>query len=394
MNDEETARLAQELIDTLKQQGGLNDPRLEAAFREVPRHIFLPGIDPERAYTDDAIAVRRDDIGSVISSSSQPSMMLLMLQQLRLQPGHNVLEIGAGTGYNAAIMQHIVGENGRVTSIEIDKDQADEAQDNLQRAGMSRVQVVHADGVFGYAPRAAYDRIIATVGVWDVPRRWVQQLKPNGILVAPIAVDPLQFSAAFVVQSDGSLLSRVNLPCGFIRLRGMAAGPPTMIRVGSSAMILMLPSIDLIDSVALHTVLSSDYEACHLGMRLTASDYWQRIMPFLMLYAPEDVVFATYLVETDQQAFGLEENGFALITQGSACFVPYQGHGGAFCFGSADAFLAMQACIQLWEQAHRPGHNRLRLRLIPITDDEPVVEGGLLSRRHEHYLHAWLESSS
>ena len=110
---------AESLIDSLKEARLLDAP-LEAAFRAVPRAAFLPNLTPDQAYKDEAVPVKIDEDGTVLSSSSQPSMMAIMLRQLDLKPEQNVLEIGTGTGYNAALMQHIVGDEGRVTSIEID----------------------------------------------------------------------------------------------------------------------------------------------------------------------------------------------------------------------------------------------------------------------------------
>ena len=85
---------------------GIRDERIAAALRDVPRHLFLPHLPPEDAYLDDAIVTKRDADGQPISSSSQPAIMAIMLDQLTLAPGQRVLEIGAGTGYNAALMRH------------------------------------------------------------------------------------------------------------------------------------------------------------------------------------------------------------------------------------------------------------------------------------------------
>jgi protein-L-isoaspartate(D-aspartate) O-methyltransferase len=387
-DNESSEALRQALVTALKEKGELTDPRVEAAFLTIPRHLFLPDLPLEKAYADEAVPIKRDPDGVVLSSSSQPSMMALMLRQLRLRPGDNVLEIGAGTGYNAAVMQYLVGESGHVTAIELDKDLAQQARDHLQRAGMGDVHVVHADGAMGYAPRASYDRIIATVGIWDVPEAWVKQLKPNGILVAPIWLEAFQVSAAFTVQADGTLFSSVNLPCGFIHLRGMAAGPPLSMRVGSTALALASNAVDELDSAALHLLLSDDQESSLLTISLKSSEYWHGFLPFLVLNIPEGFIFAVYGVDDQQQAYGLSGHGFALIAHGSACFAPYQGHGEVRCFGSADAFLALQDCLQAWDEQGRPGSKSLRLRLIP-RNGAAVAEGKIYPR-HDHDLHAWI----
>lgn len=396
--------LRQSLVESLKRKGDLNDPTIEAAFLAIPRHVFLPDVLLERAYADEAIPIKRELDGTVISSASQPSMMALMLHQLRLNEGDNVLEIGAGTGYNAAIMQHIVGERGTITSVELDKELAAQARRNLQQIALgSVVSVVHADGALGYAPRAQYDRIIATAAIWDIPHTWVNQLKPDGILVAPFWVEAVQVSAAFTFLPDGSLYSGENIPCGFIPLRGLASAPNVNVRINHSGLILSSNDVDKIDGAALHVLLSNDFETALLGEALTANEYWHGWMPYLMLNVPEGHVFALYAVAENQQAYGLESYGFALIAPGSACFVPYSGHGECQCFGGADAFMTLDQCLADWTKAGRPGSESLRLRLFSKessrktdsspTAPKPSVHGKIYSRRY-HDVHVWQDVSA
>src|SRR5258705_1075533 len=129
------------LVDGPVSRRCITDPRVEAAFRAVPRHLFLSSLAPEEAYRNVAIPTKLVD-GEAVSSSSQPEIMATMLEQLGLEPGHTVLEIGAGTGYNAALMAHIVGEEGAVVTVDIDQDLVDGARDHLATAGFDRVRVV------------------------------------------------------------------------------------------------------------------------------------------------------------------------------------------------------------------------------------------------------------
>jgi protein-L-isoaspartate(D-aspartate) O-methyltransferase len=182
------SRLHQALVDKLKSEGYIRTQGVEEAFRTVPRQVFLPGVPIDKVYSDEAIPTKfLNDLP--ISSSSQPTIMAVMLEQLGLEPGHRVLEIGAGTGYNAALMAHIVGNTGQVVTIDIDQDLVIRAREYVSAAGFSRVEVVCGDGGLGYPSAAPYDRVILTVGAWDIAPAWREQLKPTGRLDQPPPAD-------------------------------------------------------------------------------------------------------------------------------------------------------------------------------------------------------------
>jgi len=205
------------LVGQLRQAGHLHDERVAAAFRAVLRHHFLPGVPLEAVYRDDAVVTKTVD-GLPHSSSSQPAIMARMLERLDVAPGQRVLEIGAGTGYNAALLAHLAGERGRVVTVDIDADTVEAAREHLRAAGRDRVEVICADGGYGYPPGEPYDRIIVTVGAADLPPAWWEQLRPGGRLVVPLALghhpDLLQL-VTFRRQPD-HLASVAIDPCGFM----------------------------------------------------------------------------------------------------------------------------------------------------------------------------------
>lgn len=391
-NNPQIDSLHKQLIQTMTQRGVLSNQRVKAAFESIPRHLFLPEVPLEQAYSDSAIGIKKDR-GIVISSSSQPTMMAIMLTQLKLEPGHNVLEIGTATGYNAAIMQHIVGDRGHVTSVEIEKDLARSAITHLQNANMSHVNVVHADGVYGYPPRASFDRIVSTVGVWDIPPNWLHQLKPDGRLVVPIWLDGIQVSTAFTPTQAGTYVSYENRPCEFVYLRGEAAGPRMMKQVGSTSLYIVADEVDDIDTAALHLLLSDDHAREYLGQVLSQADYWYGFQLYLMLNEAEDTIFAVYSVAGTQQAYGLEGSGVAIFAAGSAAFLPYGERGAVEIYGGADAYLFAQDKFDEWNSLARPGVPQLRVRLIPkgTAAAAPTIERGKLYTRRFHYVHVWLE---
>jgi methyltransferase of FxLD system len=218
-----------QLVDQLRASGVLTDAEVERAMRTVPRHLFVPRVAPQQAYTDTAIPTRFEG-DMPISSASQPAIVAFMLHQLRIAPGMKVLEIGAGTGYNAALLAELVGPDGSVTTLDIDDDIVDEAREHLAAAGYSRVEAITADGAFGWPNGAPYDRIMLTVGASDITPAWLAQLAEDGLLVAPLWLGGIEASVAFR-KRDGVLYSEALAPCGFMRLRGAEAGPERLVAV-------------------------------------------------------------------------------------------------------------------------------------------------------------------
>ncbi|WP_166659569.1 methyltransferase, FxLD system [Glycomyces sp. NRRL B-16210] len=204
----------------------LNAETLEVV-RQVPRHAFVPDVDLEAAYVDDAVVTRRDEHGRALSSISQPSMVAQMLDLLDLAPGHRVLEIGAGTGYCAALIAELVGPSGAVTTIDLDPEITDEAHRNLDATGYSRVTVTCADGALGDPEGAPWDRIIVSVGSWEPAPEWIAQLAPGGKLVMPLSLGAVQRIVAFAL-TDYGLRSVTVLAGGFLAQRGRDARPRTI----------------------------------------------------------------------------------------------------------------------------------------------------------------------
>ena len=219
------------LADRLTGTGRAMNPAIREAFRAVPRHLFLPGMPPESAYADQAFVIKYDEDGMPVSSSSQPAMMAIMLEQLGLRPGHRVLEIGTGTGYNAAVMAQITGDQHAVVTIDIDPDLTSRARAILDATGAGGVRVVRGDGSLGVPEHAPYDRIIVTAGAWTLTPQWLAQLAPGGRIVLPLSVRGIQLSAAFERAGAGwSAISAFR--CGFIRMAGPLAGPERFVPLG------------------------------------------------------------------------------------------------------------------------------------------------------------------
>lgn len=200
------AKLADQLLAS-----GRADAAVEAAFRGVPRHTFLPEMDPVEAYQDRAVVIKSDSEGLRVSASTQPTMMAVMLSQLGLAAGHRVLEIGTGTGYNAALIARIVGDQKSVVTIDVVPDLIGQARVNLTAAGYGRVTVVCGDGAAGVPDHAPYDRIIVATGTWDLATQWWAQLGPAGRIVLPLSIRGIQLSVGLeTARLTAALLGRTR----------------------------------------------------------------------------------------------------------------------------------------------------------------------------------------
>lgn len=201
--------------------------------------------EPDRwmsiVYSNRALVTQFDDGETVwpdigyrpTSSASMPSVVAGMLRALDVHSGHSVLEIGTGTGWNAALLAEIVGSEGRVSTVEIDSDVAEQARRNLDAAGYAAVETVVADASVNIGGSRRFDRIIATAGVHvgQLPYAWVEAVKPGDVIVAPMRADmasgPL---VRFVVNEDGTATGRAVpwLQVGFMDMRTHRVAAPDL----------------------------------------------------------------------------------------------------------------------------------------------------------------------
>jgi protein-L-isoaspartate(D-aspartate) O-methyltransferase len=191
---------------------------------EVPRHLFVPQADIRESYADLPVIVQRAADETPISSASQPTMVAKMLEQLDVAPGDSVLEIGTGTGYNAALLASLAGHSGTVVTIEIEPQLVAKAAQTLTEVIAQHVEVITGDGKLGSPIHAPYHRIIVTAGALDVSAHWIAQLSDGGRLVVPL-VDRLGIGSVVTFDKvGGELVRRAHTQCGFLVLRDGAEG--------------------------------------------------------------------------------------------------------------------------------------------------------------------------
>lgn len=189
---------------------GVEDSATLAALRRVRRHEFVPKSYRLSAYADRPLPI---GFGQTIS---QPYIVGYMTERLRPQPGDRVLEVGTGSGYQAAILAEIVDQ---VYTIEIFGELAREAEARLERLGYSNVHVRHGDGYFGWAEAAPFDAVIVTAAAGHIPPPLVEQLKPGGRMAIPVgSVHGVQTLILVEKAEGGKVTTRNLLPVRFVPL--------------------------------------------------------------------------------------------------------------------------------------------------------------------------------
>lgn len=290
MADAERFRNA--LVDQLRADGNARTPAVETALRTVPRHVFVPDVSLEDAYANVPVHIKYDTDGTSISCASQPGVVALMLDQLDAQPGQRILELGAGTGYNAGLLAHLVGESGHVTTLDVDEDLVEGARAYLAAAGISNVDAVTRDGALGYAEGASYDRIIATVGTHGVPHAWLQQLAPGGRLLVPQRLKGTVSRSIAYEQRDGRWMSLGSEMNTFMPLRrGIADDDRRVIPLSADGTVrLQAPAGQNIDADALAGVLDQPRTEEWTGMTVRAMESPEWMELFLTCSLPSGLI--------------------------------------------------------------------------------------------------------
>jgi protein-L-isoaspartate(D-aspartate) O-methyltransferase len=204
------ARLA--MVEDQLRGEGISDPRVLQAMREVPRHPFVPSGVRSRAYDPRPLPIGE---GQTIS---QPYIVGFMTEILRLKPSDRVLEVGTGSGYQAAVASRIAQE---VYTVEIFESLAARSSRTLSDLGFLNVHVRRGDGYYGWEEKAPFDAIIVTCAGGHIPPPLLRQLKNGGRMILPVGGPFLTQNLVFVEKSaDGSVSQRNVLPVAFVRLIG------------------------------------------------------------------------------------------------------------------------------------------------------------------------------
>jgi protein-L-isoaspartate(D-aspartate) O-methyltransferase len=393
------ARLRNELTDYIKGWGTFQSPQVEAAFRTVPRHLFLPGIDLDVAYGRQPVVTRRAADGTSVSSASSPKLVATMLEQLAAQPSHNVLEIGAATGINAALLAELVGPTGTVVTIELDSDLATGAAENLAAAGYPQVKVICGDGALGDPDHAPYDRIIVTAEAWDIVPAWWQQLTPGGRIVVPLRLhgSGLTRAIAFTLHQPEQMISTSAVVCGFVPMRGAAEHAEQHIRLADNV-VLKVDADDLPDQRALARVLTHHGQPHWTGIAVRHDEPAEHLDLWLLTTTTSR--FGRLSVTPDARANGVADpamrwGGAALYDGGTIAYLttrPINDDAlelGVMVHGpNGDKFSAYATdLLDQWSQ-QRPAQPTITADRVDHTG-RPSVAAGRIIRPHTAVTVAW-----
>lgn len=361
------------LVSELQELGYLRSEPVRRAFLRVPRELFVPDVAAReglaKVYANEVHVTRWGPNRTPISSSSQPSIMAEMLERLDLRPGLRVLEIGAGTGYNAALLATLVGPKGSVTSVDVEMEVAEKAASALREGGYP-VRVLVADAQLGLYGESPFDRILLTASSDHVARAWFEQLVPGGLIELPYRLGRSGAWDQVVVtlHKEGDQLRSVAVVSGgFMYLRDpeRSGGEPPPGTVSVSERVdgehrvfadLTGPDLGRVPSEARRRLARLLLERPRVRTLSVDGPADQSLLPYVALQPPPA---GTVTVRTFRDEFR-ERNWFGVglaARDGRSVAMLIGGREGRVrmeMYGAQEAATALSAGVTRWRRAGRP----------------------------------------
>ncbi|WP_228010470.1 methyltransferase, FxLD system [Nonomuraea phyllanthi] len=373
--------------------------QVEAAFRAVPRHLFAPEVSLEAAYAVDIVEVKRSEHGALISTMSAPDVQAMQLVQTDISPGMRVLEIGSG-GYFASLLSELVGPTGQVTSMDIDPDVTSRAHACLDAAGYPQVRVVTADAEHGWEADAPYDRIMVTVGAWDIPSAWREQLAKGGRIVVPLRMKGITRSLALERTND-HLVSLSQGVCGFVKMQGVGAHDERLWPLKGEKVGLRFDDGNLADPHKLDGVLAGEPAAAWSGVTVARPEPFPDLPLWMATALPGFCNLTVNVPEGEDPGIVSEEGGrwfpFATVEDDSFAYLSGRPAGegtvefGAHGYGphGGEVAQAIVEQIQVWDRDYRGGPGP-QYEVWPIDHPVEVLpKSVVIAKQHTHVAISW-----
>ena len=392
--------LTEAMLEEMRNLHALRSVSVEAAFKAVPRYRFAPEAPLEEVYSArDAVITKRDEHGVAISSVSAPEIQAFMLEQAAIEPGMRVLEIGSG-GFNAALIAELVGPSGHVTTVDIDSDVTSRASELLEATGYEQVEVVCADASESLPGDDEWDRIIVTVGAWDLPPAWTERLAPGGRLVVPLRIRGITRSLA--LEPVGEHLEAVSSEvCGFVQMQGALGHDERLFLLLGKAIGLRFDDDNApADMHSLDRALATDRRVEWTGVTMAAGESFASLELYLAGTLPHFCLLATVpgaaaeagLTEEDERQFRLahvDGAAFAYLLSRKRDDGRFEFAAAAFGDGAERAAARMAEQIRSWD-ALRPDHTTPAVTVWP-HGATALPEGFVLDKRHRRIVLSWTE---
>ncbi|MFC9326997.1 methyltransferase, FxLD system [Kitasatospora sp. NPDC057015] len=387
------------MVDQLRADGTIRSERVANAFLEVPRHAFAPEVSLAEAYEPvQALVTKRDENGLAVSSVSAAQIQALMLEQADVKLGMRVEEIGSG-GYNAALIAELVGPAGEVVTVDIDPFVTDRAAKFLDAAGYSRVSVMLADGsepVEG----GLFDRIIVTVGAWDLPQAWTDRLAEGGTITVPLRMRGLTRSITF--RRDGDRLVSVSAKvCGFVKMQGVSAHDEFLVLPrGTKEIGLRFDELDRPDTSGLAGVLETArverWTEVTVGNQEPFDSLYlwlAGVLPGFGLLSVNSELDTKTVVPANKLACPVIVDGgsLAYLALRKIAEDPVRFEFGAHGFGpDGDHLVALiTEQVEVWTREHRAGDGPTFTAYPAGTPDDQLPDGPVIDKRDVRILISW-----
>ncbi|MEV0681711.1 methyltransferase, FxLD system [Actinosynnema sp. NPDC050436] len=398
------AVMRNEVVDALVAEGTIVSPQVEVAMRTVPREVFAPEGELEKVYDlGRGFVTKVGGDGTSLSSVSAPQVQAHMLEQADIWPGHRVLEIGSG-GYNAALLAELVGPSGTVVTVDIDSDVVDRARRFLPEAGYPQVLVVLADAEHGVPGHAPYDRILVTVGAWDVPPAWTDQLAEDGLLLVPLSVRGLSRTLVFERDGDRGLVSRSSRMFGWVPMQGVGAHPGRQVVLRGGELTLNFDGEPAADFDAVAAALEGPRVEVWTGAAIAKGEPWSDAHLWLATHLPGycRIVLDRTLDTGVVVPPGRMSAATGAVDGGTLAYVtyrPFDEHHvewGVHAYGAgADRFAGEVAdLLRVWTRDYRGGPGP-RFGVHPAgTPDERLAGDSVVDKRHTRITISWPQAAT